>query len=183
MQIIKFILGPIVILAMAGLVLAHGKREAAAIGLRPPDLPPGCERLEITDGSELIFHAFAIGVQIYRWNGAAWDFVAPQANLYADEGYHGLVATHYAGPTWESNSGSKVVGLRADGCMPDTTAIPWLVLDSVRNEGRGIFAHVSHIQRLNTIGGLKPATPGSSVGDEVRVPYTAEYCFYKGNIE
>lgn len=58
----------------------------------------------------MTFHAYAIGVQIYRWNGTSWDLVAPDATLYAESGYYGKVARHYGGPTWESNSGSKVVG-------------------------------------------------------------------------
>ena len=35
------------------------------------------------------------------------------------------------------------------------------------------------IQRLNTVGGTMPATPGTTVGEIARVPYTAEYYFYK----
>src|SRR5262249_55231998 len=77
-------------------------------------------------------------------------------------------------------SGSRVVAQRADGCTPDAAAIPWLLLDSVSNGGHGIFANISHIQRLNTVGGLKPSTPGSTIGEEARVPYTAEDFFYQG---
>jgi hypothetical protein len=35
----------------------------------------------------MTFHAYAIGVQIYRWNGTSWDLVAPDATLYAESGY------------------------------------------------------------------------------------------------
>src|SRR5262245_40043389 len=62
-------------------------------------------------GQKVAFAAYAEGVQIYRWNGAAWTFVAPEALLYFgldDDAY--VIGTHYVGPTWESNSGSKVVG-------------------------------------------------------------------------
>src|SRR5215470_8610120 len=102
MQIIKIqlITVLIVLLAIAELAPAFGPGKGAIESIREPDLPPECSRLAVNDGSELVFHAFAIGVQIYRWNGASWEFVAPSANLYADEGYHGLVATHSAGPTW-----------------------------------------------------------------------------------
>jgi hypothetical protein len=50
-------------------------------------------------GSTLVLHAYATGVQIYRWNGTAWTFIAPSAELYADAEGHGLIGTHYAGPT------------------------------------------------------------------------------------
>lgn len=36
------------------------------------------------------------------------------------------------------------------------------------------FARVDFIHRLNTVGGAAPADPGSFVGEEARVPYTAE---------
>jgi hypothetical protein len=38
---------------------------------------------------------------------------------------------------------------------------------------------VTFIQRINTAGGIRPTTPGTTVGDEVRIPYTTEYYFYK----
>ena len=146
---------------------------------RAPDLPsPLCDRLQI-QGVKVAFHAYALGVQIYRWNGASWVFVAPAARLFADPEYHGQVGTHYAGPTWESNSGGKVVAARLEGCTPDPTAIPWLLLQRVSSEGPGIFDRVIYIQRVNTSGGLAPTDPGQFVGEEVEVPYAAEYYFYR----
>src|SRR5437762_12520755 len=65
-----------------------------------PSLPsPLCDSLQVPEGNSVAFHAFAIGVQIYRWDGTKWVFIAPSAKLYADPGYHGQVGTHYAGPT------------------------------------------------------------------------------------
>src|SRR5262245_27122437 len=64
-----------------------------------------CTNLKVEDGNELAFRTFAVGFQIYRWNGTSWTFVAPLANLYANAGANGQVGTHYVGPTWESNSG------------------------------------------------------------------------------
>jgi len=146
-------------------------------GNRLPDLT-GCERLAAPVGSTLVLDALGIGVQIYRWNGTSWVFVQPLATLYADAGGHGQVASHFAGPTWQSNSGGKVVGTVADRCTPDAASIPWLSLTAVP-DGPGIFAKVAFIQRLNTVGGNAPSTPGSAVGEEARVPYTADYLFYK----
>ena len=144
-----------------------------------PELPPMCGVIAAPADSKLLFHTYALGVQIYRWNGVRWNFVGPEARLYADANYRGLVGTHYAGPTWESNSGSTVVASRVEGCTPDAAAIQWLLLSSVSNGGSGIFDKADHIQRVNTAGGLEPAAPGSSLGDEKRVPYTAEYYFYR----
>jgi hypothetical protein len=169
----------IAIFSLVGLLLGSVPAARASSDLEPPALPSGCASLAVPAGNETLFHVYAIGVQVYRWNGATWDFVAPVANLYADAGFNGKVGFHYVGPTWESNSGSKVVAARRDGCTPDANAIPWLKLQAVSNDGPGIFSNVTFIQRVNTTGGLIPSAPGSTVGEEKRVPYTAEYYFYR----
>jgi hypothetical protein len=145
-------------------------------GNRLPDLS-ACPTLVAPVGSTLVLHAFGIGVQIYHWNGTSWGAPTPSATLYADAGGNGQVATHFAGPTWQSNSGSTVVGTVANRCTVDPASIQWLSLTGVAT-GDGIFAKVTFIQRLNTVGGLAPSTPGSVIGQEARVPYTADYLFY-----
>ncbi|MET0647689.1 MAG: DUF3455 domain-containing protein [Pyrinomonadaceae bacterium] len=151
-------------------------------GSRSPELPlPICQSIQAPEGNKVSFHAFALGVQVYRWNGTSWAFVGPVANLYADAGFRGQVGTHYGGPTWESKSGSNVVGRRVvdTGCTPDANAIPWLLLETVSNDGPGIFKSTTFIQRVNTTGGLAPTTPGTTVNEVKEVPYTAEYYFYR----
>jgi len=147
---------------------------------READLPsPQCDSLNVPAGNRVSAHVYALGVQIYRWNGTAWAFVGPDATLYADQGFNGQVGTHYVGPTWEAEDGSKVVAAKFADCLPNRGAIPWLRLDAVTSSPQGRFAGVTHVQRVNTIGGTAPATAGTFVGDEARVPYTAEYYFYK----
>lgn len=145
-----------------------------------PELPAECGSIQVGEGFKLIFHVYAKGVQIYRWNGLAWILEAPRASLFAEESYFGEVGTHYAGPHWETKSGSKVKAARVlgTGCTPDPTAVAWLLLKKVETSGAGIFANVEYIQRTNTVGGLAPAEPG--LLNEVReIPYTAEYSFYR----
>ena len=146
---------------------------------RGPALPlPLCESIQVETGHVLAFHAYALGVQVYKWNGTAWAFQGPVANLYADAGFRGQVGTHYGGPTWESNGGAKVVGKRVEntGCKPDPKAIDWLKLAVTQSEG---FNNPTFIQRVITSGGLAPAAPGAFVGEVARIPYTAEYFFYR----
>ena len=176
---LKNIIGLVVLLSIAVLAQVSAPSAQARDDIRQPELPPLCAGLQVPPGNKVIFHTFATGVQIYRWNGASWDFVAPVANLYVNDNYRGEVGNHYAGPTWESNSGSKVLAARVTGCDPDPTAISWLLLKTVSTEGRGIFRNVTYVQRVNTAGGLRPATPGSTIGEEKRVPYTTEYYFYR----
>lgn len=137
-----------------------------------------CDELAAPEGSLLVFHAYAEGVQIYQWDGTTWAFRGPSARLYADAGGRGLIGTHYAGPTWASHSGSLVVGRLNTPCEVGPANIPWLLLDGVRSEGPGIFEGVASIQRVNTAGGRAPSAPGS-LGEVRNVPYTAEYFFYR----
>jgi hypothetical protein len=130
-------------------------------------------------GNKLESHAFGVGVQIYTWTGTTWSFVSPEALLFADPGDHTLVGFHFAGPTWEGLDGSKVVGSVTKSCTPNPNAIPWLLVKAVSNDGHGIFKRVSYIQRLFTEGGKAPTTPGDFPGQVARVPYTAEYFFYR----
>lgn len=177
----KQIIWLIVLVGVAGLMLAFNPVARAQDEMRVPELPAVCSSIQVPAGNKVAFHTYAIGVQIYRWNGANWNFVAPSANLYADAGYNGKVGSHYGGPTWESNSGSKVIAARVSGtgCAPDSTAVPWLLLEKVTTDGPGIFKKVTFIQRVNTTGGLAPSAAGTTVGEEKRVPYTAEYYFYR----
>ena len=165
-------------------IVTFGVKPALALDdFNGPELPEQCSSIRVDEGNKLVFHVYARGVQIYRWNALTgkWDFVAPVANLFAEENYHGEVGTHYVGPTWESKSGSKVVGRRVQGtgCTPDPTAIPWLLLEKVSSQGPGIFGSVTFIQRVNTTGGNAPAEAGAVDGEVKEVGYTAEYYFYR----
>lgn len=136
--------------------------------------------IEAPGGTELELELYATGVQIYTCTaspaGAAWTFTAPEATLYR----RGNVAgKHYAGPTWEALDGSTVVGAKVAQASPDPAAIPWLLLKAASHGGDGRFGEVTHIQRVDTRGGLSPASGcgASTLGAVARVPYTATYCF------
>ena len=167
-------------LALLLLAVAAPVGASAREDNRAPDVGEYTELL-VPEGNRVSFHAYAEGVQIYRWTGTAWAFVAPEAWLYAGDGEEDdePMGVHYAGPTWESASGSKVVAAKVAEATPDPTAIPWLRLKKVSSGGPGIFADVTWIQRVNTVGGKAPTEAGGFVGEIARVPYTAEYYFYK----
>jgi hypothetical protein len=170
-------IGAAVVLAIAGLAI----QPSVALASDGPELPAGCSSIQVETGNKLSFHTYAKGVQIYRWNGTAWVFVAPVATLFAEKNFFGEVGTHYIGPKWESKSGSKVEGRRVagTGCRPDPTAIEWLLLSRFDSTGPGIFANVTFIQRVNTTGGMAPSQPGTTLDEVKEVPYTAEYYFYR----
>jgi Protein of unknown function (DUF3455) len=119
----------------------------------------------------------ATGDQIYTWQAESktWKLKAPEATF----GGGGVQGKHYAGPTWEEDDGSKVVGRKlVEHASPDADAIPWLLLEATSHDGAGVFDKVTFIQRIKTVGGNVPSTPGSSDGEEVRVHYAATYVFY-----
>jgi hypothetical protein len=130
----------------------------------------------------IVADVYAKGFQVYRLKrdaagNLAWVLKGPDATF---ENAAGLQGKHYAGPTWEcTNDGSKVVGKKiADHSSPATDAIPWLLLTASSHDGAGVLSTVTFIQRVNTAGGKAPAAVVGKEGDEVRVPYTAEYIFY-----
>ena len=164
------------------LLCAMAAASAQAGHDRMPDLPPVCDRIAVPEDNHAVFHVFAVGVQIYNWSGSNWAFVAPEATLFADANHHAEVGKHFGtptGPAWQTKSGSEVIEQRVDSCTPDSTAIPWLLLRTISETGNGVLDGVSFVQRVNTVGGVAPSAPGASVGEEQRVPYTAEYFFYR----
>ena len=122
----------------------------------------------------------ARGVQIYECRmqktAAQWSFVAPEAELFDLKGRP--IGSHGAGPIWQAADGSRIVGtLQARAEAPQEGAIPWLLLSSKSSGPQGTFSPVTHIQRVNTVGGIPPSgacTPGATA----RVAYTADYVFF-----
>jgi hypothetical protein len=146
-----------------------------------PDAPAG---IQPPDGHRPYLTAHAVGVQIYGCNGTSWSLIAPRADLYGDNGQ--LIATHFAGPSWQAKDGSKVMARRAaDPVTVDPTAIPWLLLESTSatagSDGDRL-AGTTYIQRIDTTGGLAPAAAdcnAATAGDQAEVDYTADYVFWK----
>ena len=142
---------------------------------RAPEVPD--ERLAVDDGFKVNFHGFGVGVQIYTWNGTDWGKAVPRATLFDDEG--NVVASHFAGPRWMSNSGSTVLGTVVFAATVNPNAIPWVKLSATFEGGAGIFANTEFIQRVNTVGGKEPSENGDFVGQVFESPYTADYFFYR----
>jgi uncharacterized protein DUF3455 len=156
---------------------------AASTRATIPSVP---ENLRVPATEVLSLAAEASGVQIYECNASKdvparfeWIFKAPEADLFDQAG--NKIGKHYAGPTWESNDGSKVVGeVKARDNGPDPDAIPWLLLSAKSTSGTGVFSQIKSIQRVHTVGGSAPTEPcnQAQAGKVARVPYKAAYYFY-----
>lgn len=151
-----------------------------AANIEVPDI------LKIPANQVVLLEAKAEGVQIYECKAQPndsskleWQFKAPDADLYDANGK--IIAHHYAGPTWESIDGSKVVGeVKGKYSVPDAKSIPWLLLSAKSGSAGGTFAQITSIQRINTEGGQAPTEVcnQTQLGKEARIPYKAVYRFY-----
>jgi hypothetical protein len=171
------------IVGLAGAVTAKGRHShAKGVALAkevPSDLMPPASAVPL-------FELRARGDQIYICavkpgdpSAYVWTFKAPQAELFNARGE--IVGTHFAGPTWQGQDGSGVIGAvveRADA--PSNNAIQWLLLKAKSHTGGGAFSTITHIQRLDTKGGVAPSKgcDETHVNQDVRVPYEATYAFY-----
>jgi len=142
------------------------------------------ENLRVPDGHSLLLHAAARGAQIYTCKVKAaepaafeWVLKAPDAELFDQSG--AKIGRHYAGPTWESTDGSRVVG-EVMQSSPVQGAVPWLLLRATSDKGAGTLASVKYIQRVDTAGGLAPSggCDAAHAGAEAHVEYSANYDFY-----
>jgi hypothetical protein len=165
----------------AAVAYGHGRRPDSHPTTRPPRVPAD---LQVPAGNQVKSRAPALGVQIYTWNvdpndpaQSSWILKAPHALLFGRPSE--VEGIHFGGPTWQANDGSKVIGARLASAIVEEDAIPWLLLEAVSNEGEGAFGDTTYIQRVNTMGGVPPETPGTYAGQEVLVPYFAEYYFYR----
>ena len=161
--------------ALIGALLVVGSSGVAKADLLDP--PPG---------NHLAFTAFGDGVQIYQSvfdtnspTGFSWVFVAPCATLFTDATETEHLGIHYAGPTWEADDGSTVMGSVLVRCpSPNPDSIPLLLLQAVAHTGDGLMSAVTYIQRLDTVGGIAPSQLTTEEGQEAEVPYTATYAFH-----
>ena len=140
-------------------------------------------QIQAPANEQLLLQVHAKGDQVYTCKADAaqfaWTLKAPDAQLFDKDGKP--FGKHFAGPSWEASDGSRVTGKAvANAPSPDADSIPWLLVNIVSRNGRGVLWNVSTIQRINTKGGKAPASgcDAAHAGQEVRVPYAADYLFY-----
>ena len=165
-------------------------------------LPPIPSKLKVQAGNQLFLKASAIGTQNYLCLASGWTFIGPQATLsvtlpWITGTIQQQVATHYLTPNpfeestnrplWQSSLDTSIVwgkqvDFSDDAAYVQPNAIPWLLLQAAGNQkgptGGSMLSQTTFIQRINTTGGMKPAT-ACTVGAREFVPYTADYIFYR----
>lgn len=187
------------------LVLAIAVSGASPRGtgrVMPPSVP---SNLEVPEGYRAFLVGHAIGTQNYicapapTATGVDWLPIGPQATLFS-RGFEQITVhfqskNPYKGDalhaTWQHSKDTSAVWatkLRGstdpDYVAPD--AIEWLLLEVTGTQfgpnGGGKLASTAFIQRVNTVGGMKPpageCTPGT-VNNRRLVNYEADYYFYR----
>jgi Protein of unknown function (DUF3455) len=171
----------------------------ARADVTPPKVP---HELQVPSGNTAFLKGHGVGTQNYVCaptpTGIAWTLFTPQATLF-DENFNQLT-THFFSPnpfenatvrvTWESSLDTstvwgKVVQASSDTHFVAKDAIAWLLVEKVGAQdgptGGDTLTATSFIQRLNTSGGVAPATgcsQPSDVGAKAFVPYEADYFFF-----
>lgn len=122
------------------------------------------------------------GVQIFRCEkrdaGTVWVFRQPQADLFDADGK--TVGKHGANFSFEHDDGSRLVStIAAYDEASKPTDLRWLLL-TTRSFGKGAFENVSHVQRVNTAGGMPPTRcEASQLNQLLRVDFTSDFVFYR----
>ena len=160
----------------------------AVASAAPPAAPVVPDAIAVPSGAQVVVRYHARGAQVYACGAGpaggpayAWTLKRPDATLTNDDG--SPMGTHGAGPTWTATDGSAVVGKKlAQADAPEATSVPWLLLGAVSTTGTGMFTDVTYVQRVATSGGKAPASgcAADNLAAEARVPYTADYYFYRG---
>jgi hypothetical protein len=133
--------------------------------------------------AEQVMTTTASGVQNYscEYDGQhrlGWVFKSPQATLYDTSGH--ATIRHAAGPSWEAEDGSRIVGHVVAQTPSDTAAsIPQLLLETRSTAASGTLSSIRYVQRVKTVGGMMPVAPCSTEHEIGSSPYLANYVFYK----
>lgn len=186
------------------LIVAAAIAAAKPVAAEPAKAAPAVpSNLVVDDGSRVFLVAHAHGTQNYvclpNAAGFAWTLYGPQATLFDDNGKQ--LITHFLSanpiesgvlrPTWQHSDDTSGVWAAAVEVSTDANfvapgAIPWLLLDVVGAQYGTPSGHklsyATHVQRVNTAGGVAPAGGCSAAGDvgrKVLVPYLADYVFYR----
>jgi hypothetical protein len=150
-------------------------------GPAPPSLGI-FSRIKAPDAVAPAIRLAARGVQVFRCearpNGYTWVFRLPEADLFDDNGK--AVARHGANFSFEHADGSRVLGTVVEfDEAPDSRDLRWLLL-STRSFGDGALGGVTHVQRVNTAGGMPPARCEPSQQNRLlRVDFSADFIFYR----
>ncbi len=158
-----------------------GSAVPASASVAPPSLG-FFSKIKAPGTHQPVLQLASRGVQIFRCekreSGAVWVFRQPQADLLDAAGKQ--VGKHGANLSFEHDDGSRLVStIVAYDEATKPTDLRWLLL-STRSFGKGALENVTHVQRVNTSGGMPPARcENSQLNHLLRVDFTSDFVFYR----
>jgi hypothetical protein len=139
-------------------------------------------KIKVPGDREPALRLAARGAQVFRCekrdNRGVWSFRQPDAELLDASGK--VMGRHGANFSFEHLDGSRLVAtIAAHEEAPKPTDLRWLLL-TTRSFGKGTFDGVTHVQRVNTAGGMPPTGCDlAHAGRILRVDFSSDFIFYK----
>jgi hypothetical protein len=164
----------------------------AACGTMAPMMPTYSQAMlpatvQVPTGNKVAMETVGVGDITYECRAKAaaagefeWVFVGPDARLLDRSGKQ--VGKYYGPPaTWEAMDGSKLTAVQLAVAPHMAGSIPLQLVKGNPAMGTGAMQGVTYIQRVDTRGGVAPASPctAAGVGSKQVVKYQADYIFYK----
>jgi hypothetical protein len=173
-----------------------GAPTTVLAGTAPPNVPGV---IKVPARNEHFLTAYGVGSLNYvclpSSAGFGWMFFGPQATLFNDH-HRQIISSFFSSsppqfdpanpvPTFQTSDTSSVWTSRDAAFNSPSGAIEWLRLKVIASQpgptGGDTLLGTTYILRVNTAGGVSPATGCSGsgeVGAKVFMPYTADYLFY-----
>lgn len=164
----------------------------AACGSMAPMMPMYSQAMlpaavQVPAGHKVAMETVGVGEITYQCSAKKdmagqfeWVFAGPDAKLNDRSGKQ--VGKYYGPPaTWESMDGSKLTATQVAVAPNGMGNIPSQLVKGNAAMGSGAMSGVTYIQRVDTRGGVAPATPcaAGNLGAKQTVNYQADYIFYK----
>ena len=164
----------------------------AACGTMTPVMPSYSQAalpttVQVPAGNKVALETVGLGEITYQCSAKKdmagqfeWVFVGPDARLLDRSGKQ--IGKYYGPPaTWEAKDGSKLTAVQLAVAPNMAGSIPLQLVKGNPAMGSGAMQGVTYIQRVNTQGGVAPATPCTAANLSAKqiVKYQADYIFYK----
>jgi hypothetical protein len=162
-----------------------GPADTGTPGKTPAVAPPSLgffSHIKAPSDREAVLKLGARGAQVFRCEKrdgkAVWVFRQPDAELLDDSGK--VVGRHGANFSFENADGSRLVAtIAAYDDAPKPTDLRWLLM-TTKSYGKGAFDGITHVQRVNTMGGMPPERcDPAQAGRVLRVEFKADFVFYR----
>lgn len=108
------------------------------------------------------------------------DLTTPAENSHPGAASNATVRVHLGpGWVWTAADGSSLTGsLEKTTPAPQQRDIPWMLFRA-QPRGQGVLSGVRYIQLVQTHAGRRPARAPARAGEEIKVPFYAQYWVYQ----